>query len=506
MVQAQRPSSAMRSLLGRTGGAASPHSSATSTRPASTTGTRRLVGKVDVQSLVKVTDGEERVSQRDNAPVDLGPAGSNDKGPSGTPNNDLRGATSSSSEWDTLSGTSSSSVRRPSMAGAVRISQHLPSSGATVSLDRSDVESATNKSVSARSMPANEVKASAGSSAPVRASVSSRDVLQNTLGGAVRVNKGDNDVLARPQSSQVKLPANGSTMAAGLTLVTRPSSGKSPLTIPAASAPSNGTVPGLVNALQFSGSSPSDLSEDSPTTTASERSTRPSADIDDKKGPGVVIYTPETLRKMVQDDNWETRLKAFEVINHRLKQAESSDQFNDTFLDIVLDLSVTHLEDSHIKIASESMQVIQRIIENVSYSLKTRSKIPLLITALFFRLADRRLTIRDQANALLNTIRQSFDPVLIITALSPKMVEMPSRIRTAVVQFLGAIVPRCEEFFTQSGNTSSFLGRLATLLSDVGGTKPSATLTIAGKRLLDLVHKTAPKVMSFSLGFIAFHS
>ena len=43
----------------------------------------------------------------------------------------------------------------------------------------------------------------------------------------------------------------------------------------------------------------------------------------------------------------------------------------------------------------------------------------------------------EQANLLLNTTRASFEATVIVAALSPRIVEIPERMKTALMQFLG---------------------------------------------------------------------
>ena len=54
------------------------------------------------------------------------------------------------------------------------------------------------------------------------------------------------------------------------------------------------------------------------------------------------------------------------------------------------------------------------------------------------------------------------------------------------------IVPHCSAFFSQAHQTYAFLTRMATVLGGAGS-KPSAALVSAGRRLLELVYRTAPQ-------------
>lgn len=207
----------------------------------------------------------------------------------------------------------------------------------------------------------------------------------------------------------------------------------------------------------------------------------------------VNLYSIEAIRNMTEDSNWEGRLKGFDIISKNLKKliilGEKPVQ---TIIDSYIDMAVNHLGDQHQKVAMESLQVIHISIE--SFHPYCISKLGILLTSLFHRLADRRMPVRDQANVLLNSARVTFDPVSIISALSPKIVEVPDRMKTAVIQFLVIIAPHCSTYFSNPQNVWAFLGRMAHVLG-CGSTAPSTTLIVAGKRLLELVYNTSPSTI-----------
>lgn len=206
-----------------------------------------------------------------------------------------------------------------------------------------------------------------------------------------------------------------------------------------------------------------------------------------------VNFTPEFLRNMAEDAHWGTRLKVFEAINQRLQRAVSQEgSIPAHFVELVLDLAAAHMGDAHQRVAAEVLAVVGITMEQ--YSAHGTSRLGAVLTALFHRLADRRTQIRDCANQLLNSVRVAYDPVVVIAAVSPKIPEIPERMKTAVMQFLGVIAPHCGAYFSQPQNTWAFLGRMAAVLGGIG-TKPSATLFVAGKRLLELVYNTASSVV-----------
>ena len=211
-------------------------------------------------------------------------------------------------------------------------------------------------------------------------------------------------------------------------------------------------------------------------------------------------YSVEILRNMTEDSNWESRLKGFEIISKQIKKLISlEDKSNALVIETYVDMAVSHIGDQHQKVAIESLQVINKCIE--SFHSQCIPKLGSILTSLFHRLADRRMPVRDQANTLLNNARVTFDPVSIISALSPKIVEIPDRMKTAVIQFLVIIAPHCSPYFNSPQNAWAFLGRMANVLG-CGSTPPSTTLTVAGKRLLELVYNTSPNTILSQLAVL----
>lgn len=213
----------------------------------------------------------------------------------------------------------------------------------------------------------------------------------------------------------------------------------------------------------------------------------------------VFVFSGETLRTLAEDSQWTNRLKAFESINQRLQRAKlTNETLNETMIETFIDISTQHFADPHQKVATEAITIVQICV--TSYPMLLKNKLGVLLLSLFNRLADRRPAIRDQTNNILNLIRSQINPILIMSSLSPKMMEIPDRMKTALMQFLGAVAPHCEDYFIQSQNTWAFLNRLSQIFSQTNsGVKPSVTLTVAGKRLLELVYKINPQVRTYNV-------
>lgn len=196
----------------------------------------------------------------------------------------------------------------------------------------------------------------------------------------------------------------------------------------------------------------------------------------------------ESLLTQADEPLWNTRVSAFENILDILTVGES---ISEADFDRCLDCAIQHLNDTHIKVVILAVNVLETSLQSAHLSGSNR-KAPLII-GLFQKLADSRNQIRDMANNLLNRIRSSWNPVTIFSLLSPRLTEFPDRMKTALVQYLGVIAPYCGEYFAQSHQAMSFLVRMANVLG-ASGAKPSNTLLLTGKRLLELVYQTAPKV------------
>ncbi len=205
-------------------------------------------------------------------------------------------------------------------------------------------------------------------------------------------------------------------------------------------------------------------------------------------------YSLEALKRMIDDSYWGTRMMALDSINGKLTKCKNLGDASiaSNVIEAYIEMALSHIGDSHQKVATESLQVIRTCVE--SFVQPTIVLLSNILTALFHRLADNRTPIRDQANAILNSIRSSCDAVTIITSLSPKITEIPERMKTAVMQYLVVIVPHCGAYFSQASNSWAFLGRMANILGS-SGSKPSSNLMLAGKRLLELVYNTSPSVI-----------
>lgn len=157
----------------------------------------------------------------------------------------------------------------------------------------------------------------------------------------------------------------------------------------------------------------------------------------------------------------------------------------------MIDFLITCLGDSNIRVATLALQVLR--VSLSAHSTSTAAKLGSVLPSVFLLLGDKRPHVKEHANELLASVRTAFDPPVITSALCPRIAEVPDRIKTAVLQYLGVTVPYCEAYFSLSSNMSAFLIRMANVLGAQGG-KPSATLQASGERLLRLVYNVAKQV------------
>jgi CLIP-associating protein 1/2 len=208
----------------------------------------------------------------------------------------------------------------------------------------------------------------------------------------------------------------------------------------------------------------------------------------------------DDIRNLINETLWSKKLHALETMTVMLRRsAEAQDTTSDgadtrlraAIVEIFVDLSNAHLGDPHHKVASEAFNVLKQCVD--LYSAMCIPKIGIFVPNLFHRLADRRASIKEAANDLLDLTRTAFDSAALLTALSPKITEIPDRTKTALMQYLGAIVPHSGTYFANPQSSWAFLGRMAAILGGVGP-KPSSTLLITGRKLLEEVYRTAPEV------------
>jgi hypothetical protein len=221
----------------------------------------------------------------------------------------------------------------------------------------------------------------------------------------------------------------------------------------------------------------------------------------------MIVFSLDALRTMLRDSLWSNKLKALEAMTGRLNRGIDAQKISknadcgltSSTIEAFVDLSNEHLGDAHHKVTAEAFVVLSLCVN--SFSSMCIPKIGVFIPTLFQRLADRRAAVRDAANELLNSTRTAFDSVALITALSPKLPDIPERMKAAMMQYLGAIAPHCGAYFTCPQSAWAFLGRMASILG-ASGSKPSTSLLIAGRRLLELVYQTAPSVVCSQIAML----
>lgn len=152
------------------------------------------------------------------------------------------------------------------------------------------------------------------------------------------------------------------------------------------------------------------------------------------------MFSKEHLQALARESDWNSRVHAFgnvlliskrneiyhryillhdlELILQRLDRAINlNESLSGSFIEAFIDLAVEHLTDTHQKVSLAALAVLSAILSSSSFVPQSKGRLGVTLTALFNRLIDRRPNIGDQANAVLNAVRVTFDPVDIITAM-----------------------------------------------------------------------------------------
>lgn len=203
-------------------------------------------------------------------------------------------------------------------------------------------------------------------------------------------------------------------------------------------------------------------------------------------GGGLSDWSFERVVSKSEDPQWAERLQAFRALSVQI-ESESSNSILHSFLDI----TIAHLEDASMNVSLICIEILLKCCE--LHSSIISSKIGSFLPILFLLLGSKHQNVKDQTNKLLNCVRNSFDAITIAESLCPIIAEVPDRVKTAVLQFLGVIVPSCVQYFSIADRTNVFLSRLAIVLG-AHGSRPSTSLLAAGNKLLLLVYHLAPEV------------
>jgi hypothetical protein len=207
-------------------------------------------------------------------------------------------------------------------------------------------------------------------------------------------------------------------------------------------------------------------------------------------------YSTDSLKEMLGDSVWNVRLKAAEHIHQQLYGYTMNERSLSLALqEVYVDMATGSVGDVHTKVAVVCMQVLQLCVERLPDVVISR--LGNVCVSLFQRLGDRRSNIQSQAQQLLDYIRQHVDSSTLFHNLSPKITEMPDRLRTALFQYLGAIAAHCGSLLNQGSVTGLLLSRLAQVMN-----KPSTALLQAGRKLLELIYKTSPQVVTSQLSLM----
>ena len=266
------------------------------------------------------------------------------------------------------------------------------------------------------------------------------------------------------------------------------------------------------------------------TSLASTLSTTIHSEVSQNSGSGPAILhsqlSIEIIKNMSSDSYWNNRLKLFEMINNKLNTSTSNTTtttstttttaaadnntnsintttiqrsgifayFSSTIFDLIIETAMTHISDLHHKVALEAIYTIHlcMIYYNI-YHTYIDNKLDVILITLFNRLSDRRQVVKDHTNNILILIRDTIPPVIIMTALSPKINEVNERMKTPMIVYINTLIPLCTDYFIQYTYTYTFLTRICYIIQPTStNTKPTNTLLIQINKTLILLYQTSP--------------
>lgn len=95
----------------------------------------------------------------------------------------------------------------------------------------------------------------------------------------------------------------------------------------------------------------------------------------------------------------------------------SQEPLDGTVVEAIVDLSVERLGDSHQKVCVAALRTLLSILSRTEFAAQSKSRLGAAVMALFHRLTDSRVAVRDQANAVLHAVRATFDPLDVMAAV-----------------------------------------------------------------------------------------
>ena len=110
-------------------------------------------------------------------------------------------------------------------------------------------------------------------------------------------------------------------------------------------------------------------------------------------------------------------LPGADVIAQRIEWAvsqSSQETLDATVVEAVVDLSVERLGDTRLKVA---LSTLLSILSRAEFAAQSKSRLGAAVVALFGKLTDIRPAVRDQANAVLNAVRATFQPLDVVAAV-----------------------------------------------------------------------------------------
>ena len=113
-------------------------------------------------------------------------------------------------------------------------------------------------------------------------------------------------------------------------------------------------------------------------------------------------------------------LPGADIIAQRIERAvsqSSQEPLDASVVEAIVDLSVERLGDTHLKVSLAALSTLLSILSRAEFAAQSKSRLGAAVVALFGKLTDIRPAVRDQANAVLNAVRATFQPLDVVAAV-----------------------------------------------------------------------------------------
>ncbi len=175
------------------------------------------------------------------------------------------------------------------------------------------------------------------------------------------------------------------------------------------------------------------------------------------------------------DKHWTVRRESLEQLQALLSSSSGKDivlegHFGRKFLVRLGEAC----EDSNHLCALCGLELLHALLPHVSHS-----SLGSFFPRVFVHLGSVKGGLRAAATAIIESVRQSIEPVQLCASICPRILDPPpEKARAAMVGFITGITPLAESYFRLPSNLRGYIARLATMLGSAG----SGHISVAAAR------------------------